>query len=42
MKFHHRCVKCNAVAEKLPKGKHMPNRYHCSRCMIIWIGEYSK
>ena len=38
MKFHHRCVRCNGVAENLPRAKHMPSRYHCAECMIIWIG----
>jgi len=42
MKFHHRCVKCNGVAENLPRAKYMPPRYHCARCMIIWIGEYKE
>ena len=42
MKFHHRCIKCNAVAERLPTQKYSPPKYHCAECMIVWVGEYQE
>lgn len=42
MKFHYRCIKCNAVAERLPTQKYSPPKYHCAECMIVWVGEYQE